>query len=142
MAQGTKSANVPPLGVGAGPDEIVLMDATNLDVDTNLDFVCLGPIEAVEVAIVSSTAKTGTPSVVVSIQAFNPASGLFDTLLTSAAITDTGQTKLLLVGPNVPQVANVSAAHVIRGRMRVFLDYTGTPTTDVLNNVTVSVYSG
>jgi hypothetical protein len=140
MAAATRSAKYNSLGVSAGPDSTVLVDAVNLDVDSNIEFGIVGPAEAIEVVVISGTAKTGTPSVVINVQAFDDASGTWVTLLASAALADAG-TKVLLVGPNVPQVANVSAAHVLRQRMRVNLDYTGTPVTDVLNNVTVAVYA-
>jgi hypothetical protein len=138
MAAATRSAKYNSLGVSAGPDSTVLVDSTNLDVDSNIEFAIIGPAEAVEVVVVSGVAKTGTPSVVINVQAFDDASQTWLTLLASAALTDIGN-KVLLVGPNVPQVSNVSAAHVLRGRMRVNLDYTGTPVTDVLNAVTVTV---
>lgn len=141
MAAGARSTKYVVLGLSAGPEQTVLMDAVNLDVDTNLDFVVIGPAECVEVVFVSGTTKTGTPSVVANLQRFDEASQTFITVGSTAALTDTGNKRLLL-GPEVAPTANVAIQGCITEKMRVNLDYTGTPTTDVLNNTTVSVIAG
>lgn len=137
MAAAVVSTKRAPLGVSAGPESTVLVEATNIDVDSNIDFVVLGPCEGVEVVIVSGTAKTGTPSVVYTLQAFDLASGTFIDLVTSAAMTNSGN-DWLLVSHHAAAVANHAVGRLVREQMRLKIDYTGTPVTDVLNNVTVT----
>lgn len=138
MATPVKSAKYATLGVSAGPDASVLLDATNIDANADLEFQIIGPAEGVELVIISGTAKTGAPSVVFNVQRFDLASGTWVTLLASAAVLNSGTTQLL-VSHHAPNSANVSAAHCIGERMRLDIAYTGTPVTDVLNNVTATV---
>lgn len=140
MAAGSRSTKYSVLGVSAGPDNTVLMDAVNLDVDTNIDFAVIGPCVAIELVFVSGTAKTGTPSVVINLQRWDEASQTFITLGSTAALTDAGN-KRLLVAPDATPTANVALQGAIAEKWRANIDYTGTPTTDVLNNTTLSVYA-
>lgn len=137
MAAAVVSTKRAPLGVSAGPDATVLVDATNIDVDSNIDFVLIGPADGVEVVIVSAVAKTGTPSVVYTLQALDLASGTFIDLVTSAAMTNSGN-DWLLVSHHAAVVANHSVNRCVREQFRLKIDYTGTPVTDVLNGVTVT----
>lgn len=57
---------------------------------------------------VNATAKTATPSVVVAVEGYDPASDSWYTILASAAITDAGTT-LLHVYPGVVAAANSRA---------------------------------
>ena len=139
MAAAAKTAGEHVLGLSAGPEGVVLFAATNIDVNSNIDFSVVGPCDAVEVVVVSGTAKTGTPSVVFTLQGFNPASGLFEDLVAATALTDIGN-KFLLVGAQVAVTANVSAQRAVRERLRLKIAYTGTPVTDVLNNVTACAF--
>lgn len=68
--------------------------------------------------ILDATAITATPSVVVTIDAFDSLSGKYVNLLTSAAITATGTTTLT-IGPGVTVAANVSASTFLGDRVRV-----------------------
>lgn len=137
MAAASKSAAAQPLGVSLGPEETILVAATNIDVDSTIDFVVVGPAEGVEVVIVSGTAKTGTPSVVFTLQRKDLASGTFIDLVSTAAMTNNGN-DWLLVSHHAAAVTNHSVGRLVSEQMRLKIDYTGTPVTDVLNNVTVT----
>lgn len=137
MAAASKSAAAQPLGVSLGPEETILVAATNIDVDSNIDFVVVGPAEGVEVVIVSGTAKTGTPSVVFTLQRKDLASGTYIDLVSTAAMTNNGN-DWLLVSHHAAAVTNHSVGRLVSEQMRLKIDYTGTPVTDVLNNVTVT----
>jgi hypothetical protein len=137
MAAAAKTTNVAPLGITAGPESVVLVTSTNIDVDSTIDFNLLGPVEAVELTIVSAVAKTGSPSIVFTLQAKDLASGTYVDLVASAAVTDAA-TAYLATSHVSPAVANKVAQRIVREQMRLKIDYTGTPTTDVLNGVTVT----
>lgn len=138
MAAAAKNANAGPLGVSAGPDSTTLVSSTNVDVDSNIDFSIIGPAEAVELLIVSAGAKTGTPSVVFTLQRIDPTTGTAFDIIASAALTDAGNT-WLACGHTVAAVANHSPANrMISEQMRLKIDYTGTPVSDVLNGLTVT----
>jgi hypothetical protein len=63
---------------------------------------------------INETAHASTPSTTFAIQVKDPASGVWTTLLVSAAITGEGMTVLTLY-PGVPNVANVAqSGHVGR----------------------------
>lgn len=62
--------------------------------------------------IIDVTAVTLTPSVVFTIQAQDPASGQWYTVLASAAITATGTT-VLKVYPGITAAANLAASDVL-----------------------------
>lgn len=64
------------------------------------------------------TAVTATPSLVFTIQAKDPASGKYVDLLSSAAITATGTT-MLVVHPDATAAANAVAALPISRTLRV-----------------------
>jgi hypothetical protein len=117
MAAPTRSANYNSLGVSAGPDSTVLVDTGGYTAAADIEFGVLGPLESIEATIVF--VKTGAaPSVTFTIQAFDDAAQTWITLLAGAALAANG-TQNLLVGPYAPNVNNVSAAHVLRNRMRV-----------------------
>lgn len=139
MAAATKIANVAALGVASGPESVVLVASTNLDVTSNIDFAVQGDCEAVELTIVAGPAAvTGSPSVVFKLQYFDLASGTFIDVISSAAVVAAGST-FLSIGHNIGAVANHSAAfRPVRSQMRLVMTYTGTPVTDVLNGVTVT----
>lgn len=67
---------------------------------------------------VNATAITATPSVVVTIDAYDPVSGTYVNMLTSAAITATGTT-LMRIGPTLAAVANLAANHALPGTVRI-----------------------
>jgi len=67
---------------------------------------------------IDATGKSATPSVTFSIQGKDPLSGKYYTLLTSAAITDTGTTTLT-VYPGIAATSNVSASAVLPAEWRV-----------------------
>lgn len=139
MAAAAKSTKYTTLGTQSCGESNILVEATNIDVDSNIDFSVLDA-DTVEVVVNSVTAASSSPSVVFSLARYNPATGLYDTLLTSAALTGTG-TKRLVFGKDVAPTANVAGQGVVSEKMRLIIDYTGTPATDVLNGVTVAVYS-
>jgi hypothetical protein len=70
------------------------------------------------VVFVNVTATAATPSVTFAIQAKDPASGEYVSLLVSAAVTAAGMT-MLTVYPGVTAAANVSASAVLPKTWRV-----------------------
>lgn len=70
-----------------------------------------------------STAATATPSVVVTIQGYNPLTATWYTLLTSAAITDGSTTRRLVVYPTVTEAANLAVATTIPETVRVVMTH-------------------
>lgn len=68
--------------------------------------------------VFDATAVTATPSIVVTIDAFDSLSGKYVNLLTSAAIA-TVSTTTLTVGPGVTVAANVSASTFLGDRVRI-----------------------
>lgn len=138
MAAAVISSRASSLGVSAGPETVALVESTNIDVDSNIDFTVVGPCESVELLIVSATAKTGTPSIVFTLQRLDPVTGTAFDIIASAALTDAGNT-WLAIGHHLAAVANHSAANrIVSEQLRLKIDYTGTPVTDVLNGVTVT----
>jgi hypothetical protein len=75
--------------------------------------------------VVDVTAITATPSVVMTIDALSPVSGKFHNLLTSAALTESGvpYTRVLMLGPNMPVTANVSANTMLPDTIRVTMTH-------------------
>lgn len=71
------------------------------------------------------TAKTSSPSITFAIQAYDPASATWITLLTSAAIINTS-TNRITVSPQVTTVSNVSLNGVIPDTVRIFVDHSNT----------------
>ncbi|MHB1310545.1 MAG: hypothetical protein ACYC3L_00915 [Gemmatimonadaceae bacterium] len=75
---------------------------------------------------INVSAITGTsPTLVVTIQGKDPASGTYYTLLASASITAAGYTTLT-VYPGLPATANVSANALLPQNWRVLYAITGT----------------
>jgi hypothetical protein len=76
--------------------------------------------------VIDVTAVSGTtPVLVVIVEGFDPTSGKYVPLLTSANITVTGTT-VLHVGPGLPATANVSANALVTRNFRVRFTITGT----------------
>jgi hypothetical protein len=71
------------------------------------------------------TAKTSSPSITFSIQAYDAASATWITLLTSAAITG-ASTNTITVSPQIATSANVSLNRVIGDTVRIFVDHSNT----------------
>ena len=109
------------LGVGAGPNTVVLAKAACYDTSGELPFAILGEAEGVEVVItsVASPAKVGTPSITFCIGYVDPASGLFVELLATTAITDVAQTKYMLVSHHAVDKTNAAVNRMIRDQMCV-----------------------
>ena len=96
------------------------------------------PIEVLEVVIVA-TALSLTPSVVPSIEVYNPASGTWVAVLTGAAITTAAPTTVALrVGPYIAAVANLAAQAVIGRSWRVTM--TAADTDSLTYSIGVRVY--
>jgi len=70
------------------------------------------------VKVFANVSAIGTGSVTFSIQAKDPASGTYSTILSSAAIVANGMT-VLTVYPGLPATANVSANDVLPRQWRV-----------------------
>lgn len=64
------------------------------------------------VVVIDVTAATATPSVVCTLDFYDPIADAYFNLLTSAAITGISSTKLQ-IGPNLPAVANLVATSVL-----------------------------
>lgn len=77
------------------------------------------------IATMVVTADPASASVTLSIQAYDVPSATWVNLLTSAAITGTGTTRLT-VSPQVATVANVSLNGVIPDTVRIFVDASNT----------------
>jgi hypothetical protein len=69
------------------------------------------------------TAKTGTPSITVAIQAFDHGSGTWVSMLTSAAINTSPSTTVLTYAPGVATTANVSAPGTLPDTIRVLVTH-------------------
>ena len=67
---------------------------------------------------IHATAKTATPSITFALQRYNTAKAAWETLLTSAALTDAGDLQLV-ISPWVESVANVSLKEVAPYHFRV-----------------------
>lgn len=116
------------------PNAIVLVDSGVYTATASAEFQVDAPSASAIEVVYDQTAGTAAQSVILSIEAFNPASGAWDTLLTGAAGTSaTTDSKSLLVGPEVTAVTNVAAARALRRRMRVTATHADT------KNVTYSL---
>ncbi len=73
--------------------------------------------------VVVSTAATATPSVVVTIDGYDPVTNTWYTILTSAAITDGSTTRRLVVYPTVTEAANLAVATTIPETVRVVMTH-------------------
>lgn len=71
------------------------------------------------------TAATATPSVVITVDALDPVSGVYYNLLTSAALTESGvpYTRVLRIGPTIPAAANLAAQDVLPDTLRVTMTH-------------------
>jgi hypothetical protein len=78
-------------------------------------------VESIHVVIVTS-AIAATPSVVPTIDGYDPLSGTWYNILTGAAITSTG-TIVLKVGPDLVAVANLTANDVLPRTYRVVMTH-------------------
>ena len=82
-------------------------------------------------ATINITAKSGTISAVFDIEAYDPASGTYTALLTSAALTANGTT-VLTVHPDLAASANLIAQNLVGEQFRVKL-VSGTGSTPSFN---------
>lgn len=83
-------------------------------------------------ATINVTAVTSTPSVVFTIEAYDPSSATWTSMLASSAIVGTGTTRLA-VAPGIAVSANASASTVIPDTIRVKATHGNT------NSITYSV---
>lgn len=83
-----------------------------------------GPVQGLEL-IIDVTAVSATPSVVFTIQGYDPTSGKPWTILASAAVTATTPTNptVLRVHPELTASANAIAKDMIPNYFRVFADH-------------------
>lgn len=72
--------------------------------------------------VIDETAHASTPSVVCTIDGYDPLSQKYYNLLTSAAITGEGTT-VLTVGPGLPVTSNVSANQVLPDTIRITMTH-------------------
>lgn len=131
---------LPFVGDVRGPSNASLVSVaagTLATATASQEFSCRGGTECIEV-VIDFTKVGAAPSVVPSIEGFDPVSKKWFTLLTGAALIANGQVQLL-VGPSVPNVANISAAHIVRSRMRLTMTHANTDTATY--SVTVAAYS-
>lgn len=84
--------------------------------------------------IVSVTAVTGAPSLTVTLQGLNPISGLWHTVLTSAAISTVTE-NVLQVGPELIDAANLKANACVPFTWRVSV------AVGTADSVTYSIYA-
>lgn len=90
--------------------------ATPTAVDVKDDFV-----DGIQV-IIDVSAVVATPSVVPTIDGYDPASDSWYNLLTGAAITTTGTT-VLRIHPDIPAVANLTAQDFLPERYRIVMTH-------------------
>ena len=104
------------LGAGA-PRTVIIADDGKYTAEGTAEFGFVGRVHAIEAEINVITCDNSA-SLVFCVEAYNPGTGLWDTLANTGTV-GTAVGCMLLVGPNVPQVADNSVAHVLRDRMRV-----------------------
>lgn len=75
------------------------------------------------IATLVVTAKTGTPSLTMAIQAYDPASATWISLLTSAAIATSPSTTTLTFAPGAATTANVSSPGVLPDTIRILVTH-------------------
>lgn len=73
--------------------------------------------------VTNVTAKTSTPSVVMTVHGLDTVSGAYYLLLTSAAFDGTTETRLLTIGPGLPVTTNVSANNIIPSTVRITMTH-------------------
>jgi hypothetical protein len=75
--------------------------------------------------VIDVTAVTATPSVVCTIDAYDPVSGKYYNLLTSAALTDSGApyTRVLKIGRALTAAANLTANDVLPSTIRITMTH-------------------
>lgn len=117
----TPAGDVTGVGVGALPHTIKVLASAARTADpvatTDEGFGTPRGSNALSVVVVC-TASAATPSVVVNIEGYDPASATWVTLLASAAITGAGTTQLQ-VYPGSVVTANVAADKVLPDRVRI-----------------------
>lgn len=86
--------------------------------------VTVGKARAVHL-VIDVTAVTATPSVVCTVDGYDPVSGKYYNLLTSAALTDSGSpyTRVLKIGPGLTASANLIANDVLPSVIRVTMTH-------------------
>lgn len=122
-ASDTVTENAYGLVDGQGRPAVAYVSAARTTDQTSGSFYSRGAAGLIATLVV--TAKTSSPSITFSIQAYDPASATWITLLTSAAITNTS-TNRLTVSPQVSSSANVSVNGVIPDTVRIFVDHSNT----------------
>jgi hypothetical protein len=103
---------------GQGRPAAVFVSAARTTTQTSAAIYSRGAVGVIATMVV--TAKGSAPSVTMSIQTYDFASATWVNLLTSAAITNTGTTRLT-VSPQVSSSANVSLNGVIPDTIRVVI---------------------
>jgi hypothetical protein len=75
--------------------------------------------------VIDVTAAAATPSVVCTVDGYDPVSGKYYNLLTSAALTESGApyTRVLKIGRGLPVTANLSANDVLPSTLRVTMTH-------------------
>lgn len=75
--------------------------------------------------VIDVTAATATPSVVCTVDAYDPVSGKYYNLLTSAALTESGApyTRVLKIGKGLTASANLVANDVLPNAIRVTMTH-------------------
>ena len=103
---------------GQGRLGVAYVSAARTTTQTSPSFYSRGAQGLIVTMVV--TAKGAAPSVTLSIQVYDAPSGTWVNLLTSAAITNTGTTRLT-VSPQVTTAANVSLNGVISDTVRLVI---------------------
>lgn len=75
------------------------------------------------IATLVVTAKTGTPSITMALQAYDPASATWISLLTSAAIATSPSTTTLTYAPGAATTANVSTPGSLPDTVRILITH-------------------
>ena len=100
-----------------GRSFVVLPSAARTTTPDTQEFRSLGRAAGL-VVVVNATAKTSSPSVVVTISGVDIFTGALWTVIASAAITNTGTT-VLKVHPGITAATNVAVADVLPVAFRV-----------------------
>lgn len=121
------------LGVGLGPSQVLLVPSACFDGDGDVKFGITGDADAVEVYI-NATAKVSSPSVVFCLGFCDPGTNAFVELVAAAALTDVGNT-YLIVSHHAAAVTNHTAARLVRDTMVIRADHS----TEGTNALTYSI---
>lgn len=105
---------------GAGRVAIVYPSAARTATPTASPLYTRGARGVITTIVV--TAVTGTPSITVAIQSYDPGSSTWVSLLTSTAITVVGTTTMV-VAPGVAVAANLAVSTIIPDTLRVLVTH-------------------